>query len=243
MKVKNKNEKNEIMKMKIEIWSDIVCPFCYLGKHKFENALAQFNGKEYIEVEWKSFQLNPDLVTDTTISIHQYLAEIKGFSMEQARQMNDRFTLSGKPFGLVYNFNKVVVANSYCAQNLVHFALLQGKQNEMEERLFEAYFTEGKNIDDIPTLILLATETGLNVEGLDKILLNKTYAGDVEKDIVEARSLNIHGVPFFVFNRKYAVSGAQETPVFLDTLKKSFDDWRKDYPEVKDPVKTYSFKP
>ena len=95
------------MKMKVEIWSDVVCPFCYLGKHKFENALAQFADREYIEVEWKSFQLNPSLVTDTTISINQYLAKIKGFPIEQAVQMNDRFLQSGKPLGLVYNFDKL----------------------------------------------------------------------------------------------------------------------------------------
>lgn len=228
--------------MKVEIWSDVVCPFCYLGKHKFENALSQFHGKEYIEVEWKSFQLNPDLITDPTISIQQYLAQTKGFSIEQAKQMNDRFALSGKPFGLEYNFDKIVVANSFKAQNLIHFANAQGKQNEMEEQLFRAYFTDGKNIDDTSVLIQLATETGLNVEGLDEVLNNKTYSPKVLSDIAEARQLDIHGVPFFVFNRKYAISGAQETSHFLETLKKSFDDWRKAYPEIKAEARTYSFK-
>ena len=214
--------------MKIEIWSDVVCPFCYLGKHKFENALAQFAGSDNIEVEWKSFQLNPGLVTDTTISIHQYLAEVKGYPVEQALKMNERFSVSGKVFGLEYNFDKIIVANSYMAQNLIHFAKNQGKQNEMEERLFEAYFTEGKNIDDVSILVLLATETGLNVEGLEQALENRTFDKQVQKDIDEASQLGIHGVPFFVFNGKYAVNGAQETSVFLDTLKKSYSAWSKD---------------
>ena len=216
------------MKMKIEIWSDVVCPFCYLGKHKFENALAQFAGSENIEVEWKSFQLNPGLVTDTTISIHQYLAEVKGYPVEQALKMNERFSVSGKALGLEYNFDKIIVANSYKAQNLIHFAKNQGKQNEMEERLFEAYFTEGKNIDDVSILVLLASEIGLNVEGLEQALENKAYDKQVQKDIDEASQLGIHGVPFFVFNGKYAVNGAQETSVFLDTLKKSYSAWSKD---------------
>jgi len=205
-----------------------VCPFCYLGKHKFENALAQFAGSDNIEVEWKSFQLNPGLVTDTTISIHQYLAEVKGYPVEQALKMNERFSVSGKVFGLEYNFDKIIVANSYMAQNLIHFAKNQGKQNEIEERLFEAYFTEGKNIDDVSILVLLASEIGLNVEGLEQALENKAYDKQVQKDIDEASQLGIHGVPFFVFNGKYAVNGAQETSVFLDTLKKSYSAWSKD---------------
>jgi len=231
------------MKMKIEIWSDVVCPFCYLGKHKFENALAQFADRENIEVEWKSFQLNPGLVTDTTISIHQYLSEIKGYPLEQALKMNERFLVSGKPLGLEYNFDKIIVANSYKAQNLIHFAKHQGKQNEMEERLFEAYFTEGKNIDDNNILVLLATETGLNVEGLEQVLENKTYDDQVQKDIDEASQLGIHGVPFFVFNRQFAVNGAQDTSVFLDTLKKSYAAWCKDHPEIKPTAASYSYKP
>ena len=205
-----------------------MCPFCYLGKHKFENALAQFAGSDNIEVEWKSFQLNPGLVTDTTISIHQYLAEVKGYPVEQALKMNERFSVSGKVFGLEYNFDKIIVANSYMAQNLIHFAKNQGKQNEIEERLFEAYFTEGKNIDDVSILVLLASEIGLNVEGLEQALENKAYDKQVQKDIDEASQLGIHGVPFFVFNGKYAVNGAQETSVFLDTLKKSYSAWSKD---------------
>jgi len=230
------------MKIKVEIWSDVQCPFCYLGKHKFEKALAQYADKEYIEVEWKSFQLNPELVTDTTISIHQYLTDIKGFPLDQAQQLNNRFIEAGKPFGLEYNFDKIIVANTYRAHNLIYFAKEQGKQNEMEERLFEAYFTDGKNMDDVPTLVQLAAEMGLNTDGLVEILENKTYTDKVEADIEEARQLGIRGVPYFVFNRKFGVSGAQETSIFLETLKKAFDDWRKDYPEIKPTPTTYSFK-
>ena len=231
------------MKMKVEIWSDTVCPFCYLGKHKFENALAQFIDRDNIEVEWKSFQLNPGLVTDTTISINQYLAKVKGYPIEQAAKMNERFLQSGKALELDYNFDKIVVANSYRAQNLIHVAKSQGKQNGMEERLFKAYFTDGINIADIAVLVLLAKESGLNIDGLEQALENKTFEDEVQKDIIEANQLGIHGVPFFVFNRKYVVNGAQETPVFLDTLKKSFSAWCNDHPEIKRIPSTYSYKP
>jgi len=220
-----------------------MCPFCYLGKHKFENALSQFADKEHIEVEWKSFQLNPELVTDPTISIHEYLSDIKGYPIEQARQMNNRFMEAGKQFGLHYNFDKIIVANTYRAQVLIHFAKEQNKQNETKERLFEAYFTDGKNVDDVATLVQLAMEIGLNTEGLNVILENKSYAEQVEFDIAEARQLGIRGVPYFVFDQKYGVSGAQESPVFLDSLKKSFADWAKDYPEIQRKPQTYSFKP
>jgi predicted DsbA family dithiol-disulfide isomerase len=231
------------MKMKIEIWSDVMCPFCYLGKRKFENALAQFADKEHIEVVWKSFQLNPDLVTDPTININQYLADIKGFPLEQAVQMNNRLAEAGKLLGLKFHFDDIVVANSFKAQNLIHFARLQGKQNEIEERLFEAYFTEGKNVDDTSVLIQLASDIELNINGLPEVLEKQTYTDKVQTDIAEARQLGIRGVPYFSFNRKYAISGAQETPVFLDTLRKSFADWHKDHPEVKRSAVTYSFKP
>jgi predicted DsbA family dithiol-disulfide isomerase len=227
--------------MKIEIWSDVMCPFCYLGKRKFENALAQFADKEYIEVEWKSFELNPDLVTDTSLNINQYLSDIKGFPLEQAQQMSNNLTQAGKQLGLEYNFNTIVVANSFKAHNLIHFAKTQNKQNEIEERLFEAYFTEGKNIDDSEMLIQLAAEIGLNANGLDLILSKRGFAEKVQEDITEARQLGIRGVPYFIFNRKYAISGAQETPIFLDTIRKSFTEWHKEHPEIKRKPATYSF--
>lgn len=215
-------------KMKIEIWSDVMCPFCYLGKHKFEKALEQFPHKDNIEIEWKSFQLQPDLVTDTTININQYLAEIKDLSIEEASQMNNHVAQAGKAIGLTYNVDQIVVANSFKAHNLIQFAKTQLKQNEIEEKLFETYFANGKNIDDIPTLIELANEAGLNTNNLANVLENNEFAPQVQADINEARKLGIRGVPFFAFNRKYAISGAQEPSAFLSTLEKSFTDWKHD---------------
>jgi len=231
------------MKMKIEIWSDVMCPFCYLGKRKFENALAQFAEKEHIELEWKGFQLNPALVTNPGISIQQYLSDHKGMSLEQVKQSQSYITQSGQAVGLDYHFEKVIVANTFKAQQLLKFAQEQNKQNEMEERLFEAFFTEGQNVDNLATLVQLAIEVGLDATGLHDALETNQYLAQVQADIAEANALGIHGVPYFVFNRKLAVNGAQESPVFLETLRKAFAEWIKDYPEIKPRPVTFSYKP
>src|SRR5690606_34803377 len=119
---------------------DIMCPFCYIGKRKFETALNQFPQKDRIEIEWKSFQLSPDMKTDPSKSIHEFLAEHKGFSVEQAKQMNDQVTLMAQQVGLTYRFDISVVANSFNAHRFLHFAKQYGKQNEAEELLFRSYF-------------------------------------------------------------------------------------------------------
>lgn len=210
-----------------------MCPFCYLGKRKFENALEQFPEKDHIEVVWKSFQLNPNLETNTEISIYEYLANIKGFPIEQAKRLNDQLTNSAKQVGLEYNFDKSVVANTFNAHILLHYAKELGKQNEAKERILKAYFTDGVNVDDIPSLIRLANEIGIDTPDLVSIFENEDLINAANNDIYEAQHLGIHGVPFFVFNRKYAVSGAQETEVFLRTLEKSIADWRIENPVAK----------
>jgi predicted DsbA family dithiol-disulfide isomerase len=205
--------------MKIEIWSDIACPFCYMGKRKFDIALAQFEGREGVQIEWKSFLLNPELKTDPNRSIFQYLSEIKGFPEEQARQMMTQITESGSAIGLDYQFDQVVLANTVKAHQLLHEARIQGFQHEMEERLFEAHFVEGKNIDDVNILVNLASEVGMNITALDVKILSGQYTTELEADIELAQQFGVRGVPFFVFDRKYAVSGAQEPETFLKTME------------------------
>ncbi|MCO6147502.1 DsbA family protein [Flavobacterium sp. NRK1] len=208
--------------MKIEIWSDIMCPFCYIGKKRFDAALEQFEHKDKVQVEWKSFMLSPELKTDPSKNINQMLAEHKGISLEEATGMNDYVTNMAAQAGLTYNFNKTVVANSFNAHRFSHFASQYGKQNEAEEKLFAAYFTEGRNIDDAQTLIEIAIELGLDTEKLAKAMSSGDFADEVVADIHEAQELGIRGVPFFVLNRKYAISGAQETAAFLETLEKAY---------------------
>jgi len=217
--------------MKVEIWSDVMCPFCYIGKRRFENALQQFEHKEDIEIEWKSFQLNPNMVTDPSVNIDQYLADIKGFSIDHARQLNAHVTQMAAEAGLTYNFDKAIVANSFNAHRYSHLAKKHGLGIEAEEQLFKAYFTDGKNIDDKDTLIAFGSDLGLDKEELKQMLEGDAYAEEVRADVAVAQQLGIQGVPFFVLNNKYAISGAQAVPVFEQTLQKAFTDWQKENPK------------
>lgn len=220
-------EKTINSKMKVEIWSDVMCPFCYIGKRKFESALEKFQGKENIEIVWKSFQLNPSMKTDPAKNINQYLAENKGWSLQYAREMNDYVTNMAREAGLHYDFDKVVVANSFDAHRLIQMAKKKGKGDAAEERLFKAYFTEGKNTADHSTLIQLGKEIGLDDSEVKTMLAGKEFSEEVQKDLSEADQIGVTGVPFFVFDRKYAVSGAQDSKIFLDTLTKAWENFGK----------------
>lgn len=208
-------------KMKIEIWSDVMCPFCYIGKRHFEKALENFPGKENVEVTWKSFQLSPDAERTPGKDIHDYLAERKGQSRAWAKEMNDNVTAMAARAGLKYDFDRAIVANSFDAHRFSHLAKKYGKQNEAEEKLFAAYFTEGKDMSDAETLIEMGKSIGLDENEIRDMLNSEQYAADVEHDIEEAEQFGIRGVPFFVIDRKYAVSGAQPVEVFLQALEKA----------------------
>jgi predicted DsbA family dithiol-disulfide isomerase len=148
--------------MKVEIWSDVMCPFCYIGKRKFEKALDQFPQKEKIQVEWKSFQLNPQMKTEPGKSINDYLAEVKGWTPDYAQQVNDHVTGLASEVGLEYNMDKAVVANSFDAHRFVQFAKTKGLGDAAEEQLFKAYFTDGKDTSNLDTLVELGSEIGLD---------------------------------------------------------------------------------
>ncbi len=210
--------------MQVEIWSDVMCPFCYIGKRKFEKALEQFSGKDEVEVTWKSFQLNPSQTTHLEKNIHQYLAEIKGIPLAQAQEMNARVTEMAKEVGLTYNFDKAIVANSFDAHRLVQLAKSQGLGGSMEERLFKAYFTEGQNTADKDTLTQLGMEIGLAEESIKDVLHSDAFSAEVKQDIREAQQLGVTGVPFFVIDRKFGISGAQESRIFLQALEKASVD-------------------
>jgi len=216
--------------MKVEIWSDVMCPFCYIGKRKFEKALNEFPDKNNIEIIWKSFQLDPTTVTDPSISTIDHLAQKKGWSKEQASETTAHVTNIAKQVGLNFHFDKAVVANSFDAHRVSHLAKKYGKQNELEEKLFSAYFTEGKNTADHATLLQIAVDIGLNKAEVNELLIGELYTEEVEKDIYEAQQVGVKGVPFFVLDRKYAVSGAQEPDTFLEALTKSYEDYKKEHP-------------
>lgn len=219
--------------MKIEIWSDVMCPFCYIGKRNFETALTQFADKDHIEVEWKSYQLDPTIPEVATESQENYLVKRKGMSREQVQGMIANVTEMAKQAGLEYQMDKVMMVNSKKAHQLIQYAKTKNLGSEIEERLFKAFFTEGKNVADIETLTQLGKEVGLDENELQAAFTDEQYQYQMKQDIQEAANLGVQGVPFFVFDRKYGVSGAQPPQAFLETLNKSFSEWRKANPEVK----------
>lgn len=221
-------------KMKVEIWSDVMCPFCYIGKRKFENALAQFAHKDNVEIVWKSFQLNPYMETNPNKSINEYLAEAKGWTLTQAKEANQYVTQVAQQVGLTYNMDKAVVANSFDAHRFSHLAKQHGLQDAAEERLFKAYFTEGANTGDHATLMQLGTEIGLDAAEVKTMLDSDLYADEVKHDIYEAQQVGVRGVPFFVLNEKYAVSGAQESALFLQALNQTWAETVKVKPTTCD---------
>ncbi|MFM2225801.1 MAG: hypothetical protein RJA07_2003 [Bacteroidota bacterium] len=210
--------------MKVEIWSDVMCPFCYIGKRKFEKALSQFDDKNNIEIEWKSFQLDATIESQPNKTINEYLAERKGISAERAKQMNDHVTQMAAAEGLEYHLDKAVVANSFDAHQFVQFAKTKNKGNEAEEALFKAYFTDSKNISNHNLLLELAASIDLNTDELKNALQQNLFADKVKQDIYEASQIGVSGVPFFVFDNKYAVSGAQPSETFLQALQHSFNE-------------------
>ena len=217
--------------MKVEIWSDVMCPFCYIGKRKFENALSNFPHKDQVQIEWKSFQLNPQMKTEPGKSINDYLAEVKGWTPEYAQQVNDQVTNMASEVGLEYNMDKAVVANSFDAHRFVQFAKTKGLGDDAEEQLFKAYFTDGKDTSNLETLVELGNAIGLDSGELKTVLEGSRFSEDVRHDIYEAQQVGARGVPFFVFDRKYAVSGAQQPETFLGALEKSFVEWEKANPK------------
>jgi predicted DsbA family dithiol-disulfide isomerase len=215
------NHKN---KMIVEVWSDVMCPFCYIGKKKFETALAQFAHKDEVEIRWKSFQLDPDVKADDAKNYTTFLAQKKGMSLEQVKGMFDNVTNVAAEVGLRLDFDKAIVANSFDAHRLTHLAAQYGKKVAAKEALFIAHFTEGKDIADHSVLLEIAHSIGLEKSEVADMLKSDLYAQEVNQDIQEAAQLGISSVPFFVINRKYAISGAQDSSVFLGALKKAFEE-------------------
>ena len=218
--------------MRVEIWSDVTCPFCYIGKRNFESALSEFKGTESIEIIWKSYELAPGFKTDAAKNVHQFLAAHKEISLEQSIRISDQVADIARQVGLVYNFHKAIPANSFNAHRLLHLSKNLKLQDKAKESLLEAYFTDGRNIDDIPTLIALGEEIGLDSTEVKNVLESDQYADEVNQDIFEAKQQGVTSVPTFVFDKKLKVSGAQNSKTFLELLEKTFAEWRIENPEA-----------
>jgi predicted DsbA family dithiol-disulfide isomerase len=215
-------------KMKIEIWSDVVCPFCYTGKRKLESTIQQIQNAPEIEFIWKSFQLFPGFIAEPGKDFYTVMAETNKMSREQAVNMCNQMTDTAKKEGLVFDFEKMVPANSFNASRLSHYAKHAGLQDKVKEALFAAYFTEGKDINDIKILMQIGHEAGLHIAEVEKVLNSDLYADEVQQDIAEARQKGVTSIPYYVFNSTTAVTGAQDSKVFFEILDKTIADWRAD---------------
>jgi predicted DsbA family dithiol-disulfide isomerase len=215
--------------VKVEIWSDVVCPWCYIGKRRFEAALAQFPHREDVEVEWKAFELDPN-ATSGTAHEGDYagrLARKYGMDVAQAQQSLDSMTAAAAAEGLDFHFERAVRANTADAHQVIHLAGLRGVQDAVKERLLLAYFTEGAVVADRETLVRLGAEAGLDAAEVRATLEDQRYLRDVRHDEQEAAAFGISGVPFFVIDRKYGVSGAQPPAALLQVLEQA---WAESHP-------------
>lgn len=210
--------------MKIEIWSDVMCPFCYIGKKNFENALAELPFKDKIDVEWKSFQLDPSLETGVSTTTAEYFRDKKGFPEAQAKQMTAQVTEMGKSVGIDFNFENAIITNTFPAHKLIHLAKKKNVGAEMEEELFKAHFLDGKNIGDEKILFNLGENLGLKSEDITEALSNQEIDLEVKHEIIEASQLGISGVPFFVIDQKYGVSGAQPVETFKEAITQAYNE-------------------
>lgn len=202
--------------LKVDIWSDVQCPWCYIGKRKFEAAVAGFDGE--VEVEYHSFELSPDTPVDYEGTPAQYLADRKGMSLPQVEQMLARVTSIAGAVGLDYDFDHMHQTNTVKAHELLHYAKAHGRQAEMKEALLKAYFIDGGHVGRVEDLADLAAGLGFDRADVLRSLTSGEYLPAVKADGQRARAYGISGVPFYVFDGKYGVSGAQETATFAQVL-------------------------
>ena len=203
--------------IKVDIWSDVQCPWCYIGKRKFEDAVAKFDGQ--VEVEYHSFELAPDTPVDFDGTPVDYLSDRKGIDRAQAKQMIDRVTGIASEVGLEYDYDHIHQTNTVIAHELLHFAKSKGRQLDVKERLLKAYFINGEHVGRIEDLVEIAAELGFDRHEVTEALESHRFLPDVKADMAQAREYGIQGVPFFVFDGKYGVSGAQDSTTFANVLE------------------------
>lgn len=211
--------------LNVEIWSDIVCPFCYIGKRHFEQARQHF--PHPLELRWRSFELQRDAPKKQHQDLATRLSQTYGKSLEWAKAMNQQVSARAAQVGLAFDLDRAVPTNSFDGHRLIHLARNFGRQDEAKERLLSAYFTEGKDISDHPTLIELGRDIGLDVEDVQAMLESDRYGAEVRADEQLAADIEISGVPFFVINQRYAISGAQPVELFVETLHKVWAEENK----------------
>jgi predicted DsbA family dithiol-disulfide isomerase len=212
-------------KLRVDVWSDIACPWCYVGKRRLEAALARFPHRDDVTVEWHAFELDPSApaVRDTSATYGERLARKYGSSLARAEEMIKTMTDTAAKDGLDFHFERIRPGNTFDAHRLLHLAHERGVQDALKERLLRAYMTEGAPIGDRDTLVRLAAEAGLDAEEAHTALVTDAFADEVRADEAQARELGITGVPFFVLGG-YGVSGAQPADALLQVLTRAWDE-------------------
>jgi len=206
--------------MRVDIWSDLVCPWCYVGKRRFEKALARFDNRDKVQIVHRSFQLNPAAPRDHTSNRREMLMQKYGLSPAQAAEVDTRLTRTAAAEGLDFHLDGTLTGNTFDAHRLVHLAHAHGLQDQVIERLYRAYFSEQRSLFTQDSLVALATDAGLTRDEAAATLLDNRYAEAVNEDIEIARQLGVTGVPFFVIDDRYGISGAQAPDTFLDVLQR-----------------------
>ena len=213
------NEPSVSGRLSVEIWSDVVCPWCYIGKRRFETAVAASGLGSRVEVTWRSFQLNPDHPRGMRRRHDEYLAAKLAGSVEQVTLLDQRVTALAAAEGLAYDFDRYVVVNTFDAHRVAHLAASQGHGEAIEERLLRGQLVEGEILDEPATLVRLAGEVGVPAADVEAVLVGDAFTREVEDDIRTGLALGLTGVPFFVFDRAIGVSGAQPAEVFVRALE------------------------
>lgn len=214
-------------RLRVDIWSDVACPWCYVGKRRLEQALTQFPHRDQVEVVWHSFELDPGMPAEHPQNMRDALARKYGRSAQDAQGMMDHMTGVAATEGLEYHFDRARLGNTFSAHQLIHHAAGHGKQDAMKERLLRAYMSEGALISDLDTLVRLAQEVGLDGDEARAALLDGRHAHAVRQDEAQAQALGISGVPFFVLGGKYGINGAQDPQTLLGALNQV---WQETHP-------------
>ena len=205
--------------IRIELWSDFACPFCYIGKTRFETALNKFAHKDQVEVVYKAYQLNPYAPKEMKGTAAEEFAATHGMSVEDAIKRFKMFKANAKTAGLEYDYEKIQMTNTFDAHRVAKYANTVGKESEITSRFMKAYFSEGKNLANKGTLLELSQEVGLDPKGVEEVIDSDDFAHEVKAQMSESRDVGVQGVPFFVLNRKYAISGAQPEEYFSNALE------------------------
>lgn len=210
--------------MKITIWSDFVCPFCFIGEAHLNGALQKFEHADDVDIEYKSFQLMPEGDYVPGKAYAETFSDMKGMPVAQAEAMLKNVTDSASRSGVEINYDIAKLANTFDAHRVFQYAKEQGKGNEFFQRGYVAHFTDGEILSDTDTIVRLAEEVGLDGAEVRKIVEDKTNTEKVQQDISEARAVGVQGVPFFVIDNKYAVSGAQPVEAFSQVLNQVWEE-------------------